>query len=533
MNFIKKNINKIFYIFIGLFLIQAIIYIFIGAKSWLNSDSTFVVDYAVEMLESHSIFPKTWINSNDFWIYSLCPFIAIFIKCGINLYTSRQLSVFIQTIVFLYILYDFCHTCFKDKLGTKTIFFIILSGISGEFIFELLGDGTYTTIILFMLLELTLFIKYKKTDQKKYFISFLIIYIFLSTCSMRFPIYIASPIICYILYSLYENNTKKKDIKELSFIIVAIIIGFLLNTILTKVLLFEANYYKMYPIRESTELSENVFNMIYDYLTISGATGKNLQSLYTNHWNSFIETSSSIFIVFTFIKTIFAIVTITIPFLLIKKFKKLSEEEKILYIFSFSFLLIMIFFLLIGNMAWWHRYLFPILFFLILLYPIFYKIYFSKKEKNKIVFHIAILFFSISSLIFTTASYISYQDGKIIDNNYSGICNFLLSRGLFFGYTQEWNEHNIYYTISNGKIRVVYLNRENTEQKKWLSSIKWVEKDYYQGRVFLIKRNSQKETELEKEAIARYKYKNRIILVFESNDIVLKYLNGEKNENNE
>ena len=59
--------------------IHLIFYTFVSSRAFINSDSTFIVDYSVEILKTGKIFPRNWVNTNDFWIYSLIPLITVFL----------------------------------------------------------------------------------------------------------------------------------------------------------------------------------------------------------------------------------------------------------------------------------------------------------------------------------------------------------------------------------------------------------------------------------------------------------------------
>jgi hypothetical protein len=107
------------------------------------------------------------------------------------------------------------------------MFVIFLTGVSGQFMSEMYGDASYGTVVIFMLLELWLLLNYIKSDynKKKYLILFTILLAFLTTCSFRFPIYVAAPIICILIYFCYSDGFKKKYLKILGLIIVAVIVN--------------------------------------------------------------------------------------------------------------------------------------------------------------------------------------------------------------------------------------------------------------------------------------------------------------------
>ena len=531
MNYLKEHYGLIITILICILVLPFIFYIFVGSKAWMNQDSSFIVDYAIEVLETHSIFPNTWYNSNDFWIYSLIPMITIFIKMGMSLFFSRQLSVLIQSVILFLVLYDLFHSMMKDHEGFKIVILMLLSGISGQFIFEVFGDATYGTIILFMLMSIWLFIKYQMNYEKRYLIIFGILLLILTTCSLRFPIYIGAPIICCILYAMYEKGIKKEHIQMLIICLLAIFIGYLLNYVLRHTLLF-SSYYQVYNIiGDSKSIESNLITFIYNYLFISGATYQCVYSLSNTLNLDFISGSSSPLIVFIFIKFIYAIFSISIPLLLIKKIKKMSVQEKYLFIFIVSFSLIIMFFAVMGSMQW-YRYITAMVFFLLLLYPIVYKYFFKKKENNQFVFYSMIILFSGVSFIFSIFSYFSFKELKIRENQFTKVVEFIESKDLSFGYTNTHNEANIYKLISNGKVEVVCL--ENGEkQYQWISSKRWISEDYHQGKVFFIRPKGDKIMDFEQYAIEHYEldaFYSFDIFVFENNKIILDNLGGDINE---
>ncbi len=139
---INNNLDKIIIIVISVLILNLLFYIFVGSKAIINSDSTFIVDYSIEQIETKSIFPTTWVNSNDFWIYSLIPIITPLIRMGVSLFASRQIAVLLQTLAFFLLLYDFYKKVFNDKKGMIIMILMFLSGISGQFMYEMYGDAT-------------------------------------------------------------------------------------------------------------------------------------------------------------------------------------------------------------------------------------------------------------------------------------------------------------------------------------------------------------------------------------------------------
>ena len=138
------------WVILGLLLIY---YILCGCRAVLNYDSAFIVDYSLEQIRTGSIFPNNWCETNDFWIYSLIPFITFFIKCGLGFFQSRQLAALIQGIVIFILLFRLFYDK-KDKNNFLIPGLILVSGISGQVLLEIFGDATYGTILACILLIL-------------------------------------------------------------------------------------------------------------------------------------------------------------------------------------------------------------------------------------------------------------------------------------------------------------------------------------------------------------------------------------------
>ncbi len=519
MKWLEKNYIKIINIMLLLMMVNLLIYILYGSKSQLNSDSTFIVDYANEQIRTHSLFPKNWINANDFWIYSLIPLINIFLKVGFNFFMSRQISVLIQSILLFTLLIDLFKNQLKNKTGLKIILLLFLSGISSQFLFELFGDATYGSIIFYMLFELWLFIKYIKKPKNIYIIIFTMILTMLTMCSLRFPIYITAPLICCVIYFIYNDGFIKKYKKILLCLIAATLIGYILNSFLSNNLILYKNFNKNLT-NDSIVFTSAIKQSVFDYFWICGGTGLGIRSLSYHTTLDFINTNSPL-VVLVFIKFIYAIITLLIPIFLIKKFKKFTEQEKIIYIFTISFSIIILFFLIIGGLYTWFRYITPVIFFLNLLYSLAYKYIFKEQKNNKYLFIGYIILCVLASIILSTTSYYNYKYMEFKTNRYQGITEYLTNNNLKYGYIYAGKEQNLYKFLSEGKVQINTIDRESLAPFYWLNSKDWYTDQYYNGEVFFIRKNSDKKIEIEKEATEKYKYNEYEIFVFKNNSYFL------------
>ena len=519
-NTLNKILNIIIYSCLALFIIHLITYIFVGSKGLMNSDSSFITDYSLEQIKNHKVFPRLWVNTNDFWVYSLIPCITVFIKFGCSLFFSRQLTVLIQSVLLILVAYDL----FKNQLGlkksTKLILLLLLSGLSGQILFEIFGDATYGTIIFYMLLEVWICIKYLKNSKKTDLIFFSAILFLLTSCSLRFPIFIAAPLIVCMLYLFYENPQNRKPMYIIICTIVSTICGYVIYKYLCSHLTFVSTT-ENFIVSDISYFNEAIHNTLFNYLWLCGVTHINVFTLTRTYYNELIKTTSPL-VAITFIRFIFSIVTITMPFLLFKKYKQMNDNEKILHIFSLTFSLLILFFLIFGGLWWWYRYITAPIFFLVLLYPLYYKYLFSGSEKNKVVFKVGVIVISLTSAFLSFTSWYDLKNKAIIKSPFEELTVFLNKHDLSYGYYNGYTEHNVFRLISNGKVQITRI--DGIKPILWLNSKDWYTEGYHQGRTFVIRKTDQQPQPYEKEAVEKLKFNDEIIFVFKDHDDILKYL---------
>ncbi len=497
--------------------IHTIFYILVASKSLINSDSAFIVDYALEAIKSNSLFPKDWVNTNDFWVYSLIPIIIPFIKMGVSLYLSRQFAVIIQTIALILLVIRFYSVLF-DKAKSYIIFLIILlTGISGHFMFELFSDATYGTVILFMIFLVYLTFNYLKNGKIYNIILIAVLLAILTACSVRFPIYISAPIICVLLFDIYHHGFNKKNISAFAVVVAFTGTGMLLNKYLCSKLLISQNF-NSHLIGNPSQVSNSLFSMIFYYLVVSGSTNLNIIGLSHYVTNDLIVSNSPLTII-VFIKFIYSIVTISLPLLLFVKFKKLEHYEKLFLIYVSSLVVILGYFLFSYSITVSFRYLTPVVFVLNMLYPFVYKYYFSDNVKNKIVFGIYVSLIAIASLFLVVNSYYDFDNKRKREIPTEELTKFLLDKDLHYGFSYLGSDaQNIYNTLTDGDLQVTIINQEG-EPMFWLISKRWFRPGYYDGQVFFIRNNDEPVMVYEKQSIETYDYYNKKIFVFDSMDV--------------
>lgn len=516
----NKIINYLIYGLIIISIVHLIWYIFIGSKGLMNSDSSFIVDYSLEQINSHSFFPKNWVNINDFWVYSLIPLMTVFIKFGFSLFFSRQLSVFIQTFLMFAIIFNLFNKQLDLKNGLKVVLLLLLSGVSGQFFFEIFGDATYGSIVFYIVLEIWLFVRYLNNNKKINLVFFLLILILLTSCSLRFPIYIGAPFICYLAYMFYNDPKNKRFIYIALSIVFSLACGYMLNKYLSSHLILRTATTNNI-VSNAENLSNAIHNSFFNYLWICGATNINVYSLTHTWYNNYI-TSTSPFILIIFIKFLYSIFTLVMPFILFKKFNKMNDKEKFIHIYCVSVFVLILFFLLFGGMWNWYRYITPVLFMLNLLFPLYYKYFFSDKFKNIIVFNLSIIIISLSSLFLTFTSWYDLNTRKVVENPNMGLVAFLEKNGLKYGYYNGLSESNVYRTISNDKIQITRILGDI--KLYYLNSTEWFTEKYYNKETFVIRYFDTEPQDYEKYAIKKLEYGDNLIFVFKTHSDLLKHL---------
>ena len=527
MKFLKKNKKTLMWITISTLSLFVIWYTFVLCKCIMSSDSAFVIDYVEEMFKYKSLFPKTWINSNDFWIYSLIPLIAIFMKLNIGMFMSRQISVIIQTVILFALIIQLFKTL-KIKKGILAFIVLLLSGVSAQFMFEMFGDGTYTSITIYILLGLLMFIKYFQTKKIGYSIALFILLAFVCSFSLRFPIHISAPLIACLVYMSYSNRKIKKEyIISLVSILLGTLIGYIIYNYLTNTLLFNS-YVSKDIIYTGPDLTKSIQSTVFNYLFMCGATGKSIDSL-SIQLKHFISPTSPLILI-TFIKLIFAIFTLLIPFKLHKNIEKFTNEERITYIFVVSFSLLLLFFVLISDMFNMHRYITLLVFFLLFLYPMYYKYYIDEDKVKRVLYGISIGLCSIASIILVLDSTVDFEINKVRNNYYDILSQELISMGLHYGYTDVEGEQNIYYMISEGNVRISRISYSYDSPFYWLNSIDWYKKGNYDGKVFFISNPTFKKSDglkkIEEASIDSFNYNEYEVYIFENEEAFLNILDS-------
>lgn len=522
-SFEKKDIiTAILWIILSLFMV---FYILKGSKSFINYDASFLVDYCLEQIRTNSLFPINWFETNDFWLYSLIPLINIFIRLGINLFTSRQLAVLIQSIIIFIVLYKVFYDG-KNKNSYWIPGLLLISGISGQITYEIFGDGAYGTLLLWMLLVLLNVTRYLEKNKTKNLLFIGISLTLLTMFSIRFPVYITAPLIVVLIYLYLENGIKREYINLGITLAVSFVFGFLLHQLLANNLLYVTNYGREL-VGDSQKFADSLNELLYQIFYLSGATNTNLNFGYWDLTGQNLQIKADSFLnIFVFVRYIYAISLFIIPFVLRKKIKEFSFKDKIIYIYTIALMGILSFFLIICGMSDWYKYMVPIIFMLTTLF-IFYYRYSINNIRVKSIFIILTGLFVIYSLFLNTVTFYSFEKNEFRDNYYQGLTDFLIKNDLTFGYEYPNLGKNVYTLLSNGKVRVDWLDNNGIDiaPRLWLNSKDWFKREEHRGKIFFMRLEEDNQLKCEQmaDAIIDYRLDEEHlvkIFVFENSNVL-------------
>lgn len=512
----KRNINKtklIYLILFSILFIYLTLYIFVFSKSLMNSDSAYMVEYSLEQIKTKTFLLHNWANTNDFWVYSLIPLITIFLKFGFSMFIARQAAVFIQTIAIFLIVFDLYKKEVKDTFGLIVVMLLMITGVSSNVMFEMYGDAAYGSIFFYMILILWLTIKYFRTKKITYPILIGLILTIITCFSLRFPIYIGAPIICVCVFLLFTETFDKKYVIIIGTVLLSCLIGYFGHNYLMNQYIL-VNMVKTGLVSNANELITNSQNSVFTYLWMCGATNINIKTLSMNYYYD-INVFSPL-IALSFVRLIFAVITLANGFMLRKHVSNMNEVDKTIYIFSCSLTILITYFLIFGQLSDWYRYMPPVIMSLLFLYPLSYKYIYKDSKATSIFYKLMIGAFALSAFVMVIPSFYDVEKKEFKENKMQDLADFLLDHGLTYGYTANvGNEYSLFNLLTDGKLKVLLIREDGTDPHYWLNSIDWYKPENHSGPVFVLQQEYRERVEYEAEADYHLTFDKWIIYVYD------------------
>lgn len=462
----KTNYDKIFLILFIIGSIFTIIYIFRTSTAMLNSDSVIVNALAHQQKINHQFLLTKWVYGNEFWLASLNIPIFIFSFFMNNNLFIRQISVFLVTILFYFLIYKY-NKEFIKKDSFLILGSVFITGMSYTVLDYFYAFNAYLTVLVNSLILFYCYYKTFMNNSKVYFYCTLLFTFVFCSSSIRYIPTIIIPffVSIFILY-VYHNRESKIDKislngfmwKKWRTILIVILLSFLTYLTLTIVLHFDFKVSS--GLYNPSEIIPKALNLLSGYFNLFGCDNldKVFKAYTGNGYFLDIEKKFSIYSfwgIMIFIKTIVAISVLVFSKLLFKKFKNLDIKIKLLLVFNNVSLLITVYLYLVCDLfdivVFENRYiLFNVVIDIILSIYYIYKFLLKNKIYKCVVLLIMIVYL-ISNIIFTTDIIIKHND-KVIDSKYK-IVNILKQKNLTFGYAPYWSTL-ITYFLSDYQIEV-------------------------------------------------------------------------------
>lgn len=481
----KKRLQQ--YLFVGLaglILCNAMI-VMRGSVEAFHSDSATAILLAREQMRSRQLIPDGWHYANDIWMLSLnllcIPFMLIFD----NWMLCRELAVILQMLLVTGLLIHFvCRIVdIQWALIAAILFWCPISVVARE---HFLYQATYATGMLQTLLVLLAVYGFFYKNTKK---SDLVNGVFLgavtavmAAAGIRFigatVLPLAGAIIMMILLETDFNLLKIKEtpyrqlvIKLIYFLVVSCI-GYGIHLKIRS-----GGAISEFSMRfiNSDELLEKLSSLIYYYLSIWGCLDATGVLSFTG--------------VVSFCGFILCIVmNVAVPVYLVVRFRHIQNKTaKVFIIYSWLMGIVLNYLVTFTNMCN-NYYLLPVFFNSCILSAIALADLFSiKKNLSAFLAVVCIVpFCFVTGLYWGTRNYSKGEAER-------ELIQMLEEEDLHFGCTGIFWDAYRFTVLSDGGVEIVSYTDQPEMPQLWLSSEKWYEPEYYEGKSFILVRNGWTE----------------------------------------
>lgn len=539
--YIKQHIRNYFWVYI--FLVFSIFFIFQQAIVFFNSDSAATIIYAREQFETGQIFPDGWYYGTAVWYLNLNVLVLLFHLFFQDWILCRELAVVLQTILAIVILIFLM----KKIIGnTKLSRFLaalsalmILTPLSSSIIENFFMQATYMTSCIKLMFSLLLlfyvFVKSESELKARHYYYIAICFIFLNIRNIASLVTISIPLLgTLIIYVLLKNEFEITEIlkeKKIIKIICAIIIGTIIGL---AYLMISHRFFKMYSNDGSLSFyaGEETFLKIGEFL-------RYMLNLYG------IEGTGKIFSFVNIVRNIrciFAVILeIIVPLALLLNYKKIkSEFQKIVVLFGFTMHILLIY-IAIFSQPFTSRYYLNVYLLNIILFCVWCDNFVLKKRYLfHVIFYLVLIFITVPSYYLCSWQYfrgdrntgtieIAQGTGSNISVDKMDMVKFMKEKELKYGYASFWRSYSLS-ALSDFEPEIVAVNMSDMTPYLWLNSARYYSKNYYDGPTFLLLTDEEYEEEVNEdvlqslgEPVEEYKYYNYNFLVYDYN-IATKFL---------
>ena len=469
-------------------------YIFSSYQAFFNSDAAIANILAEEIVRTGELFPKTWWYVNDdLWVFYKHLLLIPWVMAGENSFFAHGVSVAIVVVITMAVLALLLRALGLSKTAALMGCVVIGLGYSPLYLREVYGEAAYTWYFAFIISFLLLWFRANRPDSEKWarrsLLGLLLILVYLVVLEnpIRFMIYYIVPFFGAFALLLYAEREalpggEKGDWRAAllpRIVPAAAIIGVLLlgvfcyRRLLVGLLHAEgANHALLVPLQELP------FHAAYSVLGLLSFIGA--------EWQDKVELAS-VEGVFALLRLGFYPLALILPAYYAKKnFSRLDQGQR--FFIALSYLGFALIFGLYA-VSTLHdnayaarnniRYIIPYLM-MVLVCPVVVWRFFPQVAKAVLV---------VAFLLATASTWnnISPEGWQETAQTRTDLLAALKSRGLASGYAPYWDSH-VYTVLSKGEvsIRPVDIDTRGIGLCLWLSSDRWYEKGYADGKVFFL-----------------------------------------------
>ncbi len=470
-------------------------YIFCSYQAFFNSDAAIANILAEEIVRAGEFFPKTWWYVNDdLWVFYKHLLLIPWVMAGENGFFAHGVSVSLVIGITMTVLVLLLRELGLSKTAALMGCVVIGLGYSPLYLREVYGEAAYTWYFAFILSFLLLLFRTNRPDAGRcartslFLLLLVLVYLVLIENPVRFLIYYIAPFFGTFLLLLYAERdallwreksgwraTLLPRIVPTVAIIAVLLLGVFSYKLLSAGVLHAegANQALLVPLQEL------LFHVAYSILGLLSFIGA--------EWQGKVELASVAGVV-SLLKLGFYPLALALPAYYARKNFHLMEQSQRFFV-ALSYLgFALIFFLY--SVSTLHdggayaarnniRYIIPFLM-MILVCPVVMWRFFSQAARVAVVVTFLLAFAG-------TWNNISPEGWQETAKERTDLVVALKSRGLSSGYAPYWDSH-VYTVLSKGavSIRPLDIDWRGIGLCLWLSSDRWYEKGYTDGKVFFL-----------------------------------------------
>ncbi|MFH1020421.1 MAG: hypothetical protein V1782_07400 [Pseudomonadota bacterium] len=469
-------------------------YIFCSYEAFFNSDAAIANILAEEIVRAGELFPKTWWYVNDdLWVFYKHLLLIPWVMAGENGFFAHGVSVFLVIGITMTVLALLLRTLGLSQAAALMGCVIIGLGYSPLYLREVYGEAAYTWYFAFILSFLLLLLRTNRPDAGRFsrpllfLLLLVLVYLVLIENPVRFLVYYIAPFFAASLLLLYAEREallwREKDFWRAALLprivpAAAIIAVFLLGVLSYKLLLAGvlhaegANHALLVPLQDLP------FHVAYSVLGLLHFIGA--------EWQGRVELASVEGVVSLLKLGLYPVALVLPAYYARKNFQRLEQGQRFFVALSYLGFALIFFLYSVSSL---HdgaytarnniRYIIPYLM-MIMVCPVVMWRFFSQAAK-------AVLIVALLLALSTTWKNIAPEGWRETAKARNELLAALKNRGLAAGYAPYWESH-VFTVLSKGEvsIRPIDIDARGIGFCLWLSSDRWYEKGYADGKVFFL-----------------------------------------------